>query len=204
MFEGGAHPNDRPNVETADNSERLRQAFSKLLNSGLKNEKVRIVAAPMHSNRNLKTVASNWSQGEYILIDLDAPESHKPTFIENQKLAALQDHVFFMVQEMEAWILSQPEAIDRVFAHLKSANTPIADEEALQVGHPSLIVKPYEKLHIILGRHFEYEKAGRKKKQKYGKLKDGPALIEGLDVESLKASFEDLKMMLARIDAFKP
>jgi hypothetical protein len=75
LFEGGTHPNQSPNVETMDNSDRLRIAFSQLLNSGLEHQNVKIVTAPIYSNRNIRTVVSNWNTGEYLLIDLDGPKS---------------------------------------------------------------------------------------------------------------------------------
>ena len=116
LFEGGADPKEKANVETMDNSDRLRIAFSQLLNAGLENPNVKIVTAPLYSNRNVKTVVANWNEGDYLLIDLDGPQAKRAHRIQESGLTSIEDSVFFMVQAMEAWILSQPEAIDKTFA----------------------------------------------------------------------------------------
>ena len=47
-----------------------------------------------------------------LLVDLDAPEAQKDMKLLAYTLLNLKDNVFFMIQEMEAWFLSQPEILD--------------------------------------------------------------------------------------------
>jgi hypothetical protein len=199
FFEGGANPNENPNVATFDNTNRLRESFNKLLNSGLENEKVRVQAEPAYSITNVVKIRN---PNALLLIDLDGPKDIKSKRLKDNKLIDVQDFVFFMVQQMEAWILSQPEVIETVFEYYKAKGVSIKDDPKIRDKHPESITSPEDILYDILKRRFSYIKAGKKKKLKYGKLKHSPDLIEKLDIQKLKATFEDVKLLMEKINAF--
>jgi hypothetical protein len=198
-FEGGADPKGRPNDATCDNTTRLRESFNKLLNSGLENEKVRIQADPAYSiNSAVKIREPN----SLLLIDLDGSKDKKGQRLKDNGLLDIQDSVFFMVQTMEAWILSQPEVIEEIFASFKYKDTSIKDDELIKGKHPENILHPDAVLDTILQRYFSYTKSGKSKKLKYGKLKHSPDLIEKLNIQQLKGTFKDVELLTEKINNF--
>jgi Domain of unknown function (DUF4276) len=198
-FEGGADPKGNPNVATIDNTNRLRESFNKLLNSGLENEKVRIQAHPAYSiNSTVKIREPN----SLLLIDLDGSKDKKGQRLKDNGLLDIQDSVFFMVQRMEAWILSQPEVIEEIFASFKFKDTSIKDDELIKGKDPENILHPDAVLDTILQRYFSYTKSGKSKKLKYGKLKHSPDLIEKLNIQQLKGTFKDVELLTEKINNF--
>jgi hypothetical protein len=198
-FEGGADPKGNPNVATIDNTNRLRESFNKLLNSGLENEKVRIQAHPAYSiNSAVKIREPN----SLLLIDLDGSKDKKGQRLKDNGLLDIQDSVFFMVQRMEAWILSQPEVIEEIFASFKFKDTSIKDDELIKGKDPENILHPDTVLDTILQRYFSHTKLGKSKKLKYGKLKHSPDLIEKLNIQQLKVTFKDVGLLTEKINNF--
>jgi hypothetical protein len=169
FFEGGADPRSNPNVDTFDNTNRLRESFNKLLNSGFDNEKVKIVAEPAFSITSLVKIREIDS---LFLMDLDAAKDKQEQRIKDNQLTDIQEFVFFMIQMMEAWVLSQPEVIEEVFAYYKSKSDLIKNDASILNKHPENILYPDEVLNTILQRYFLINKAGKMKKLKYGKLKN--------------------------------
>ena len=200
FFEGGSDPRDKSNAATVDNTPRLRESFNKLLNSGFEEEKVRIHAEPAYSIYSAVKIRESNS---LLLIDLDGTKDKKVQRFNDSQLTDIQVFVFFMVQMMEAWILSQPEVIEEVFKYYKVGKLLVKDDEKILNKDLEKIAKPDDVLHIILGRYFVIEKAGKKKKLKYkhnGKLKYSPDLIENLDIHKLKNTFEDVELLINKIN----
>lgn len=102
---------------------------------------------------------------------------------------------------MEAWILSQPDKIEQCLARISTKETIIrlSADETICDKNPETIVHPDNVLDTLLQRHFYILKAGKKKKLKYGKLKLAPSLIENLDIDVLKETFEDVKGLLMKV-----
>lgn len=199
LFEGGANPASNPNEATVENTTYLREAFNRLLNSDLPTEKIKVQAQPVYSITNAVKIRQ---KDAFLLIDLDEKKDEKKKRLEDNKLLDIQDFVFFMVQRMEAWILSQPDVIEKVFENFKSTKLPIADDNGIKGKNPEEISKPDWILDIILQRFFSYEKAGKVKKLKYGKLKHAPQLIENLDLKKLCEDFEDVRCLVEKITSF--
>ena len=197
FFEGGADPKSNPNVATVDNTSRLRESFNKLLNSGFEEEKVRIQAEPTYSISNTVKIRE---PNSVILIDLDGSKDKKYQRLKDNQLIDIQEFVFFMVQMMEAWILSQPEVIEEVFGYYKVGKLLVKDDAKILNKDLEKIANPDNVLHVILGRYFVIEKGGNKKKLKYGKLKHSPDLIENLDIHKLKNTFEDVELLINKIN----
>lgn len=197
FFEGGSDPRDKLNVATVDNTSRLREGFNKLLNSGFEEEKVRIQAEPTYSITNTVKIRE---PNSVILIDLDGSKDKKNKRLEDNKLTDIQAFVFFMVQRMEGWILSQPEVIEEVFKKDKAKDDLVKNDSQIQNKHPETIVNPEFVLDKILQRYFVVKKGGKKKKLKYGKLKHSPDLIENLNINKLKNTFEDVELLVNKIN----
>jgi hypothetical protein len=198
FFEGGVDPRSNPNEATIDNTNSLRQSFNQLLNAAFDEEKIQIEAIPAYSISNVVKIRE---AGSLLLIDLDGPKSIKSKRIHDNKLSDIQEFVFFMVQRMEAWILSQPNVIEDVFGRNKIQNRgDIKDDDKIKDKHPEEIKQPDDVLRSICGMYFEVIKNGRIKKMKYGKLKDSHLLIERLDIQQLQDTFEDVKNMVNKIN----
>lgn len=197
FFEGGADPRSNPNADTFDNTNRLREGFNKLLNSGFEDERVRIQAEPAYSITN---VVKFKEPNSLLLIDLDDSKDKRKERIENNNLFEIQDFVFFMIQTMESWILSQPEVIEGVFKKDKYKDDLVKDDNQIQNKHPETILNPEFVLDKILQRYFVVKKGDREKKLKYGKLKHSPDLIEKLDLKKLRITFEDVESLIQKIN----
>lgn len=112
-----------------------------------------------------------------LLVDLDAPENQKQTVLSEKGLTKHTKTVFFSIQEIEAWILSQPEVLDVFFG--KGKNGELASRK-LTLKHPSLFADPKLELKRIT------------KGTKRGAYLDsvhGPVLLQKLDAKILTNAF---------------
>ncbi|MGX7685621.1 DUF4276 family protein [Flectobacillus roseus] len=198
LVEGGVHPNSNASADTFDNSEKLRESFQSLLSKGVQDNRIQIkidtkgsytsiIKMPLHSN-------------QLALLDLDGDQSQRTVRLKEYQLDQHQDFVFFMIQAMESWILSQPDKIETTFeAYTKIIDGSLAEFQALKDMSPEDISNPSGVLNSLLQSYFESEKAGKIKKLKYGKLKNSHLLIQQLDPEKLKYQFEDFHYLLNKI-----
>ncbi len=205
LLEGGVHPNSNASADTFDNSERLRESFHQLLSKGLNNtEEIRIeidtkasYTSVLKAIKYVKEVSSN----TLALLDLDGDESQRNKRIVQYGLEEYGDFVFFMIQAMESWILSQPNAIEKTFvSYDKIIDLPIAENELLKGLLPQSISQPDKVLNSLLLEYYQYERGGKIKKVKYGKLKNSYLLIEQLDINELRRQFADVNNLLNKIN----
>lgn len=155
----------------------LRQGFISLFEKKLKGKMPKII---MGSN-NTDTIdelsrKSQEPKKRFALIDLDAPKEKKQNRIIELKIPEKhQKSVYFMIQEMEAWFLSQPEILDAYFRMDISKKIPKKNPEDIE--------KPSQKLS-------EYTD------KKYHKVNDAIKLLELLDVNKLEKSFSDFSLLI--------
>ncbi len=142
-----------------------------------------------------------------LFVDSDLPPSStdkwfdKLTNKENPEKSIIipderKQYVFFMIQEMEAWFLKQPECMEK-WAVTEGYSR---EDKAMQISDHSLIrnkdieeiSKPSKKLEILLKKFF---KKG-KKSATYGKLKTSPGLLDSLNAEELVAKDSQLQRFL--------
>ena len=98
-----------------DSNGDLRQGFHKLLAQKLSGNMPRI-----RMGNGITTTIDGFKNNRLskhciLLVDLDAPEAQKDMKLLAYTLLNLKDNVFFMIQEMEAWFLSQPEILDAFY-----------------------------------------------------------------------------------------
>lgn len=201
FIEGGILPHPNISVQTLNNSQRLRESFYDLLSQKIDPNsfqlEVEVGGSVLNTIKFFKTEIAN-GKAPLLLIDLDDLPANKPTQIQSFDLeqAAKKKLVFFMVQEMESWILSQPDKIEKCYQHLKRVKlADVFGEDEILQQHPEEINKPSDKLATLLGRYFRVEKRGQWKKKKYKKLKDGADLLELLDFSELMLVFEDVSAL---------
>lgn len=200
LVEGGVHPNDNQNADTVDNSASLRESFRKLLSKGIeRNEKVRIVVDMQGSYMNAAKNFKNTSKNTCLLIDLDAPPSKKEEKLLQLKLTERKDDVFFMVQTMETWILSQVAVLDECYGDFRKTKLDLKQYIKLQNADIQQIAKPDALLNTLLFENFEQIKGDKIKPLKYGKIKNSYLLLEKLNINTLKKDFEDVFLLLKKI-----
>jgi len=202
FIEGGVLEHENQTIQTLDNSQRLRESFYKLLIQEFKETdfklEVEIGGPNLQTIKFLKEALEN-NKYAFGLIDLDVSNDERQNKIKELNLSDQEvvERVIFMVQEMESWILSQPEKIEQFYTNLKrrSPHKKLEDDDTLKNIHPEEISSPSRKIHVLLGRYFMIEKKGKQKKKKYNKLKDGADLLELLDYHKLKTTFSDVKRL---------
>jgi hypothetical protein len=207
VVEGGVIPHENDSATTINNSEKLREAFYKLLSKMVNPEQFNLIieigAGELYAANSFKKYA-NVDKRTSMLVDLDGPRTTKEHKLKYLEIDDFSETVFFMVQEMEAWILSQPDVILKCYQDRyirKKANVNFEQTESLlfQI-HPEEIKKPADKLKVLLGRYYAEMKGNVEKKKKYGKLKDAPLLIENLDISRLIDTFDDMESLMNHIE----
>jgi hypothetical protein len=197
-----AHENDA--AQTIDNSQRFRESFSRLF-STVFDENIKII---IDARGGFTRASRDFGNAQtlpipLLLIDLDAPEAHRSTKLDSLcnefNLTNRRADIYFMVQKMEAWILSQPEKIEIYFENYKKSADLIKHDNNLLNKDVKTIYHPDNVLNTILGRYFQKERKGRITRLKYGKLKDAPGLIEFLDFQQLRICFSDVENLFQRI-----
>lgn len=214
-LEGGVLADLNDAAQTSNNTTRLREGFSKLLRQVLLEEDYNLEIKPSGGYKSAAKRFKELKEDQketVLLIDLDAPKTEKPQKLEELDLVSFKDEVFFMIQEMEAWILSQPDKIE-LFAKkeqfiIKDKEKIVADNNLIKGKDIEDIEKPSGRLSTIFVQHFQVEKQRRgkspkAKKRDYGKLKDAPSLLELLDLSILRKSFEDVESLILYIESKK-
>jgi hypothetical protein len=200
FIEGGVLLNDDVSVQTLDNSQKFRESFYnvfyKLIDKQAFNINIQLGSGYKQAIKFFKT---QLDKNSVLLIDLDNSIAYRDKRLLELELENYRDRVFFMIQEMEAWILSQPQKIDVCYRNnykRERSTLNISDDTLLKGIHPEEIIKPSWVLKVLLKRYFSYEKRGKIKKKEYGKLKDAPDLLNLLDASKLHDVFIDVKRLI--------
>ena len=197
IVEGGTlDPNS--SEETFNNVEALRESLNKLFSRLLKRDDISVRVDMGAGYRNSAKMFVKNTEDHYLYVDSDDADTNKwfDRLDDADPAKAIvipadaKDKVFFMIQEMEAWFLKQPECLERwgesqSFVRTKketaiASDNQIAGKDIESRSEPSKIVG------VIVQRYFERVLPnGKKKKVKYGKLKSAPAIIDNLDEKAL-------------------
>lgn len=152
----------------------LAQGFRKLLAQKLKGKMPQIIMSDGKDQAIRKFSNSKGQVSGNLLIDLDGPESVRNRHLKEKLLTNDSDSVFFMVQEMEAWFISQPNILDDYYKEKISEKLP--SKPAAEFSQPA----------------FELQKLTKNtKKGKYHKVQHGTALLSMLNAEKLAEEFPD-------------
>ncbi len=107
-------PSENPAVLTVDNSAIFRESFHKLFSQKLSTTEFNLRIKPFGTITQAKKMLEQIeTQGinAVLLMDLDAPKEKIDERL-NQYKPYDTSKIFFMIQEMEAWILSQIDKIE--------------------------------------------------------------------------------------------
>ncbi|NPD81624.1 DUF4276 family protein [Prevotella sp. PINT] len=209
IVEGGAYTENAAKTVT-QNTESLRRSLHRIFKAALGDE-IGITVIMSTSNRNsVNQFLSAHNSETYLFTDLDGDCSTIKLFYDKLENIEGKSHItvpneskeriFFMIQQMEAWILSQPNAIEKWGAYeqyiRKHKETAISDHKLLKGKHVENIKHSDEVLSTIISHFFNYNKNGVKKKVKYGKLKTSPSLLNSLDEHLLIEQTNEIKRFI--------
>ena len=213
-IEGGTMPGElNAAAATVGNTEVFREKFTNLFAQGLDSEKfdlkVRNFGSVSQAPKTYKKIKESGDKETVLLIDLDAPageiQARLAKYYDKEPVNGI---IFFMVQKMESWILSQSEILNDLAIvqgwRRKEKKTPIViAENALLKGiHPEDINNSDTCLKTILTQYFEKEDIRKNKFRnvKYGKMREGPLLIGLLNLAELRKTFSEAERLLSYIE----
>lgn len=184
----------------ASNVESLRQSFYQFFSRLLKRSDISVVIQMGWGVRAaVKQYLSN-NTSDSLFVDSDCPKNKLDTWYETLQNneypersiiipAGRRSNIFFMVQEMEAWVLKQPECLDRWGINQgyirKREDETIANHSLIRGKDIETITKPSEKLNILIRAFFEKDLGGKRKSVSYGKLKSAPNILDEIEVDDL-------------------
>lgn len=157
----------------------LRQGFHKLLVQKLEGSMPRIVMGEGKKQAIDKFFNSGNDRIPNLLIDLDKEEAKKNDDIEENNLSEKSDFVYYMIQEMEAWFLSQPKILDSYYCAKLSDKIP--KRPVKEIPNPSDLL---------------YTITQSTKKGKYHKIKHAVDLLQQLDATKLMKGFEEFDKLI--------
>ena len=193
IIEGGTY--DNASVDTANNVEALRQSLHKFFTKVLCREDIQVSIYMGSGYRNAAKKFITAPTPIYFFVDSDCPPDELCNWFNKlkndfhpEKSIIIPDkqkqNIFFMIQEMEAWFLKQPECIEK-WAE-KEGLTHIHEQKIKNIGilknqNIEKINKPSQKLAALLKSVF----TKKNKPVKYGKLRTAPTLLDSIDVGKL-------------------
>lgn len=159
----------------------LRAGFGSLLEKMIKGNMPTISMGEGKSQTIDKFKNSNDSR---LLCDLDAPEAKRESDLRKNGLLKSKKVVFYMIQEMEAWFISQPEVLDRFYN--EEISKKLKKKAASEYSEPD---KELQKL------------TKNTKKEAYHKVRHGAQLLTFLDADKLYKDFPDFKRLIDQLKA---
>jgi len=159
----------------------LRRGFHELLSKEISEELIPRIIMGNGKSEAIKKFLSK-TKSVNLLIDLDNNESFRDEDLINNNLQTHENIVFYMIQEMEAWFLSQTDILTSFYPDINWDNIIMNDI--------SEIPKPSK----VLGTLTE-----KSKSRKYHKIKHSVELLPLLDTKKLALDFPDFKELIDSI-----
>lgn len=219
VYVEGGIINGNVDATTSNNSEALREELNRFMQRALNRNDISIVVKKCSGYKEVAKQFVNATDGEdcYLYVDLDRKPELRNEWFKNLSANGIEmsqdkaDHVSFWIQEMEAWFLKQPEAIelwaaDESLKRKPGQNQPLSE-------HPSIKNKDVEHLQqkasylmsVILRQVFAPQEKGRKSASgkvrdlKYGKLRHAPGIIAHLNPADLIPKDKELKSFCEKV-----
>lgn len=216
--EGGVI-NGNVDATTNNNSEALREELNRFMQRALNRNDISIVVKKCSGYKEAAKQFINAADEEcYLYVDLDRKPELRAEWFKNLSEDGIQmsqdkaAHVSFWIQEMEAWFLKQPEAIE-LWAEDENLKRKPGQENPL-AEHPSIKEKDIERLQqkasylmgVILRQVFapqekrERSVSGKIRDLKYGKLRHAPGIIAHLNPKDLILKDNELKIFCEKVE----
>ena len=195
FLEGGAPlAQQKTSAAIFNNAEALRKSLNLFFERLLHRDDINIVLQLKSSYRIAAKSFAAATDCVFLYIDSDCfpacVDDWMDRYYENGEPLQLSEEqkkrIFFMVQEMEAWFLKQPECLER-WAH--DENYIRLHKEQSIAGHSLIKNKNIEDIRkpsnvtSTLVKHFYKKTNGNK--VKYGKMKSAPGILDHIDVDDL-------------------
>ncbi len=165
----------------------LRQGFEKLFKKKLQGKSPRIVLSGDKNATIDKFLNNRFPETPFLLIDLDAAEEARNKDLEAHKLSNNTEAVFYMIQEMESWFLSQPEMLDEYYRPKPGAN-PVSQKCSSRPAAEK--PDPKEELKRVTKNSL---------KGPYHNTKHAVDLLMMLDADKLTTDFPDFKKLVEKL-----
>ncbi|MBD5271659.1 MAG: DUF4276 family protein [Bacteroides sp.] len=203
IVEGGVYPQN-VDASTASNVEALRQSLHSFFSRLLSRDDISIKLHMGQGYRNATKTFIAAPTPIMLFVDSDLPPKETNKWFDklmnhqNPELSIVipndkVQNVFFMIQEMEAWFLKQPECIEKWAKNegysRMDGNISISNHSVIKGKEIEEISKPSQKLTILMKKFFKKGKKGAS----YGKLKTSPGLLDALNAEDLLSKDTELK-----------
>ncbi|MFN8278372.1 MAG: DUF4276 family protein [Chitinophagales bacterium] len=162
-----------------EGDKQLRPGFSQLLQQKVRGNRFKLNLEGPDSEATYKFYHPDTSEHKFLVVDLDGNQETRNRRLSNLKIKAKDaNRVFFMVQKMESWFLSQPEVIKDCF---NLQNTPTVPRKAIEIEQPDQYL------------------ANLVRPKKYHKVKDAATMLPKLNLTKLEAEFEDVQQLIATL-----
>lgn len=174
---------------------RLREGFDYLFAPYLKGRKI-FNLCKGKSDAVKKFRLDNRSHPKSLLVDLDNNNTERENDLRLNNLTEHKNNVHYMIQEMEAWFLSQPHILDGYF-NLKIS---VALKQKYGDTHPDSIGNPKNKLKTFIQEAYKTKQNTpdeKKAKKNYDEVDDAIVLLKKLDLTELSKQFEDVKNLIS-------
>jgi hypothetical protein len=211
LIEGDNSPLNRE-AATMGGIPSLRSAFNSLFQKEIDAADFNISVDMYGSVKNTKKILQNTKKIKpqpFFLIDLDCPKENKHTRLADNYEPEDWPRIFFMIQRMEAWILSQPDKIELFGIQCQMLNEKtkftIAENILIKRKHPEEVNEPDVVLSTIFRQYFKVSKrvGDKAKPKKYSKSKDTPELLKMLDSKRLRSTFDEFDNLILTIKQLK-
>lgn len=166
----------------------LRKAFAKLIEKELAGNLPKVIMGDGRDQTIDKFHSTPLESNEqrFLLVDSDGPVTDKTAFCANynenkpnRKQDCSIDNTYLMIQEAEAWILSQPNVLQR---H-KVSIAKLPKRNVMEISKPS------ELLGVL------YKNSGKE----YHKVRDFAQLLPDLDTVKLKKYFVEFEELIKKL-----
>ncbi len=160
----------------------LAQGFHKLITQECVGRMPRIVMSDDKKHAIDKFLNNKLSTYSFVLIDLDKPASEKQNDLLENNLLFHTSSVFYMIQEMESWFLSQPEILNVYYGI--DIKKKIKGKSYLNIPNPDEYLQDLTK---------------NTKKGKYHKISHGTELLSLLNSSQLKIDCDEYRCLVEAI-----
>ncbi len=154
----------------------LRAGFGRLLEKKLRG---RMPTIDLCGGKNQTVEKFLSRQGSQILCDLDGKESTRNSDLKKYGLLERENSVFYMIEEMEAWFISQSSILDTFYK--TDVSKKLAKKPASEFPHPD------EELQKI---------TKDSRRGEYHKIRHGALLLAALDADQLMKDFPDFRRLI--------
>jgi len=161
----------------------LRRGFNKLIEPELSGRMPRIIMGGNRIETIRKFLNSQFDAKNVLLIDLDTEESKMPQAITDDGLSKHKPESCYMIQEMEAWFISQKQILADYYKDQKIL-TKISSRLPKEIRNPKEEVK-----RVLRGT----------KKDTYREVAHGTDLLTMLKLQQLKQDFPQVAKLITAL-----